>query len=172
MTDYAAATLQPIIQGVMTILIPEIEIETAAPARPLPKLESPKGLKTVRSRASAPLDPVLEFYGLGVSALGLDANDNVLLTLDPGVPGDVGLDPNYARTLIRIRTTGTSTPTTIVDEISVSYPSPNVIAIMFASEGFVIFPFQFEIIVFRGNATPATYQATLIGPLFNPVRIE
>jgi hypothetical protein len=172
MTDYAVAALQPIAQGVMTIFQPEIEVETAA--RPAPKLESPKGLKTltrIRSRAAAG-DPTLEFYGLGVSALGLDVNDNVLLTLDPGLPGDVALDPNYARTLVRIRTTGTSTPTTIIDEISVSYPSPNVIAIMFASEGFVVFPFQFEVIVFRGNATPATYQATMVGPLFQPITTE
>lgn len=163
--DYAAAPTQPIIQGVVNIILPEVEIVEGTPAevRSAPA-RSASRIRAARRAGFQIPDPALSFYGLGVSAIRSDLNGNVLLTLDMGVPGNVGIDSKYARTLVTIRGTG-SPPNTFVDEKLVSYPDTRTVAIMFMSEGFVVFPFQFEVIVWRGNATPSDYSAQIIGPL-------
>jgi hypothetical protein len=84
--------------------------------------------------AAAPLQPILQglitivggnpvFTGKGASGIFRGAFPGTfLLPLDQGLPGAVGIDPNFARAVITIRgqTTG-GLPVTTIDQKAITY---------------------------------------------------
>ena len=145
MTDYAAAPAQPILQGLVTLT------ETG-----------------------------INFFGIGVVQTGPFAPQRVgagdyILTLDRGLPGDVAIDPPFARTQITPRALVVGTASLVVAK-AVNYIvnplTPGVgctqIEILFADVGGDPVDSPFEIIVRRGDAGVELVSANLIGPLFPP----
>jgi hypothetical protein len=121
MTNYAAAPIQPIINGILSFV------------------------------SGAPV-----FTGRGVGSilrtpLGAAFGDFTIV-LDQGLPGDVGLDPNYARTMITQRGTLGAVPggSTITQQ-AVTYPSTATIRIVMSIAGVGTDPAAAEIAVWRTN---------------------
>jgi hypothetical protein len=140
--DYAAAPSEPIVQGLITV-------GGSGPAF------LGRGISSiVRTPVGAPL------FG--------SANGDYLLTLDVGLPGDVGLDPPFGRTLLTVRGAFSNAIhfSTTIDQKSVSYvPSAvfgvgsNVVRVVLAvsSTGFATDPTGTdgsgcEIVIWRGAA--------------------
>lgn len=93
MTDYAAAPVQPIVQGLLTIT-------PASDARPI---------------------GTVSFFGIGIVTSGPDAPEYVsagryILTLDPGLPGDVAIDPPFGRYMLTVRAPAPGVPTGILSK--------------------------------------------------------
>jgi hypothetical protein len=166
MADYAAAPSQPILQGLITIV-------AGAP------VFTGKGIATIfRTPATATPAPV--------GAVG-----DFTLVLEPGLPGDAGVDPAFARTMITTRGAGASGAATI-DEKSILYatvqgvlppvspPLPgigaNAIRVILEAGGAPEDPSPpaaggVEIIVWRGWARDPNFQVQIIGPLFQPTQV-
>jgi hypothetical protein len=135
-----------------------------------------QGLITIA--AGAPV-----FAGKGVSAIartaGGAAAGDFTLTLDPGLPGDVSIDPNLGRTLLTVRGGSGSPPVTTITEKSVTYnPSatPGVgsptVRVIVAVAGTGTDPTGtdaggLEVAMWR--ASDSTFNQVIIGPLFQPV---
>jgi hypothetical protein len=152
MTNYAAAPVQPIVQGLLTFVNPDV-----------------------------PADGVT-FSGRGILLTGLNAPvrsaaGSYTLTLDPGLPGDVAIDPPFARFMATIR--GAVGVPTLITSKSVSYlTSPplsalavgaNQIQILLADTAGALTDFDgegVEIILWRGDAGVELVNANLIGPLY------
>jgi hypothetical protein len=152
MTDYAATPVQPIVQGLITLVDPDV-----------------------------PADGI-NFFGKGILLTGplapvRTAAGNYTLTLDPGLPGDVAIDPPFGRFLITIR--GTVGVPTIIENKSIAYlTSPtlsatavgaNQIQILLADSAGALSEFDgegVEIILWRADAGVELVNAQLIGPLF------
>lgn len=125
MTDYAAAPLQPIANLVLTPLTVGFFVGVGV-------------LKVVRTPAGAPL-------------FGAAAGD-FLITLDPGLPGDVGLDGVFGRTTITQRgTLGLLDGGTTITESAVTYPSQTTVRVVFSIAGVGTDPIATEILIWRGN---------------------
>lgn len=146
MSDYAATPVQPILQGLVT----------------------PFGVDGFSG---------ITFFGIGVVQTGLNkpffnGAGDYILTLDKGLPGDVAINPDFARTQITIRPFIPGTPTNVVTK-AVNYivnPTPGVgcdkIEILLADSAGVGTDAIFEIIVRRADAGVELVNANLIGPLF------
>ena len=93
MTDYAAAPSQPILQGVVSLTTRGVDGNRFASA---------------------------SFCGRGASGIFIDANQGIVIDFDEGLPGDVAVNPAFARTLITMRGIGMPPVTTIVEK-SVTY---------------------------------------------------
>jgi hypothetical protein len=126
MTDYAAAPLQPIANCVIDVLSPTL-------------FDGGQGiLSVVRTPAGAPL------FG---SAAG-----DFLITLDPGLPGDVGLDGNFGRTTLTQRgTLGLLAGGTTITGEAVSYPSQTTVRVVFTVGTVATDPAETEVLIWRGN---------------------
>ena len=151
MSDFAAAPIQPFVQGLITFVNPDV-----------------------------PADGI-QFSGVGIVTTGLNAPvyaaGDYILTLDPGLPGDVAINPPFGRFLLTVRgPSGPSagTPTAVVSK-SLTYlvsPIPGVgatkIQISLANGAAAPADFEegLEIILWRGDAGVELVNATLIGPLF------
>lgn len=123
MSDYAAAPLQPIANLVLDPLSPTFYVAGGQGV-----------LSVVRTLGGAP-------------------GGDFLITLDPGLPGDVGLDGNFGRTTITQRGTlgGLAGGTTIVGS-AVSYPSQTTVrVVMVNGAGVATDPAQTEVLIWRGN---------------------
>jgi len=145
MTDYAAAPAQPIVQGLLT-------------ARNLD--------------ASG----VVTFFGIGIVQTGPNAPIYVgaghyILTLDPGLPGDVAIDPPFGRFMMTVRGPGgllVGTPTA-VDSKSINYiqnPVPGVGADKIEILLNVDPETGLEIVLWRADAGVELVNANLIGPIY------
>ncbi len=153
MTDYAAAPVQPIVQGLLRVF-------------------------TIDST------PMLAFFGIGILLTGPNAplymgTGHYILTLDPGLPGDVAIDPPFGRTLLTVRgpTGGAAGTPTAIEGKSINYiPSPvagvgaNKIEIFLVnSAGTGTDPeVALEIVLWRGDAGVELTNLNIIGPLFQP----
>jgi hypothetical protein len=126
MTDYAAAPLQPICNLVIDPLSPKL-------------FDLGQGvLSVVRTPAGAPL------FG--------SASGDFLITLDPGLPGDVGLDGQFGRVTITQRgTLGLLAGGTTITENAVSYPTPTTVRVVFSVAGVGTDPATTEVLIWRGN---------------------
>ncbi len=143
MTDYAAAPSQPIVQGLLRVF-------------------------TIDST------PMLAFYGIGIVLTGPNApfyagTGTYILTLDPGLPGDVSIDPPFGRTLLNVRALA-GTPTAVVSK-SISYlvsavpgVGANKIQITLNADPEV----ALEIVLWRADAGVELTNLNIIGPLFAP----
>ncbi len=116
---------------------------------------------------AAPIQPIINglitaseagplFVGRGISSImrtpgGAGVGD-YLLILDQGTPGSVGLDPNYARTMLTQRgTLGVNPGGTTITQQAVSYPSTATIRIVLSTAGAGVDPAALEIAVWRTN---------------------
>lgn len=121
MANYAAAPIQPIINGLITFT--EVGI------------------------------PV--FTGRGIFSIartgGGAAHGDVTLLLDPGLPGDVGVDPLFAKTMLTSRPLGGLAGGTTLTQLAVTYPTTNTIRIVTSAASVGIDPNVLEIIVWRTN---------------------
>jgi hypothetical protein len=157
MTDYAAAPAQPIVQGLL--------------------------------RAFGNEGVVLTFFGIGIVQTGPNAPfyvgpGNYILTLDPGLPGDVAIDPPFGRFMMTVRS-APGIPTTIVSKginygtspvpgVFVPGPVPgigaNKLQILLANSAGVGTDAAtgLEIILWRGDAGVELTNLNIIGPLFAP----
>jgi hypothetical protein len=151
MTDYAAAPVQPIVQGLISFVNPDV-----------------------------PGDGI-SFFGIGVIQTGPNGPSYVgpghyILTLDPGLPGDVAIDP--AAGLFQMTVRGPSgivagAPTAI-DSKAVNYILSPVRGVgatkieIFLAAGATPTDFEtgLEIVLRRGDAGVELVNANLIGPLF------
>jgi hypothetical protein len=111
---------------------------------------------------AAPIQPIINglisiggggpvFVGRGISSImrtpgGAGAGD-FLMILDQGAPGSVGLDPNYARTMITQRGTLGAT----ITQQAVTYPSTATIRIVTSAASAGTDPTVLEIAVWRTN---------------------
>jgi hypothetical protein len=153
LTDFAAAPTQPIAQGVIFI-----------DASNNPQFFG-KGVAGIFRGA---------FPGTFLLVLGAVANPQ-----NASAVGTIGLDPNFARSLVTVRGKATGLPSTTIDQKSVDYPSLpggpaiSVVRVVLIAAGVGVDPSGVngngcEVIVWNGNATPDNYSAKLVGPLFNP----
>jgi hypothetical protein len=151
MTDYAASPVQPIVQGLLTIT-PETDFGPG----------------------------VVSFFGIGIVTSGPNAPRYVsggryLLTLDPGLPGDVAIDPPFGRYLLTVRAPAPSTPTNILSK-ALTYivnPVPGVgttqieITVAIGSPPVSDDPDgpnrQIEIIIWRGDAGVEPTNVNIVG---------
>ncbi|HYX22232.1 MAG TPA: hypothetical protein VFA98_15420 [Thermoanaerobaculia bacterium] len=148
MTDYAAAPAQPVLQGLITLKNPQVPAQG------------------------------INFFGEGIVQSGPDAplyvgSGHYILTLDPGLPGDVAIDPPAARFMMTVR--APIGVTTAVVTKSVAYiPSPTprvgatkieIILTNGAGGDEVDFEDGLEIILWRGNAgaDPANVNVVSLG---------
>jgi hypothetical protein len=143
MTDYAAATSQPILQGVVSVTTRGADGNVFASA---------------------------SFCGRGASRISIDPNGGIVIDFDEGLPGDVAVNPQFARALITMRGIGTP-PVTGITEKSVTYvqnPDTSAFeAVRVQLNGIIPAllsptPF-FEIIVQRGDAGVEPANVNLIG---------
>lgn len=176
------------VPGVGTTQI-ELSFSTVAPA-----LADPAGFEIEvfenSDVAAAPTQPIVQglltvegvtpsFYGRGVLGVVRNGAGDFTLTLDPGTPGCVGIDPDFARTMVTVRGVGTLPCTTTISEKNVTYPlsaTPGVgcnqVRIRLASSANAgIDPTGadadgVEVIVWRGNAGPSNFSQQIVGPLF------
>jgi len=146
MTDFAAAPAQPIVQG----LIRATNLDGSG---------------------------VVSFFGIGIVQTGpfapvYNGVGNYTLTLDPGLPGDVAIDPPFARFLMTVRALA-GTPTLVVAKSIAYITSPagsaaaigaNQIQISLTTDPEV----ALEIILWRGDAGVELTNLNIIGPLFAP----
>jgi hypothetical protein len=117
--------------------------------------------------AAAPLQPIANLVidplnaaffdsGQGVQSVvrtvgGATAGD-FTITLDPGLPGDVGLDGAFGRTTITQRgTLGTLAGGTTITENAVTYPSQTTVRVVFSIAGMGTDPATTEVLIWRGN---------------------
>lgn len=151
MTDYAAAPVQPIVQGLLTV----------------------RGIEGF----------VLSFFGKGIVQTGPFVPQrvgagNYILTLDPGLPGDVAIDPPFGRQLLNVRAL-MGTPTAVVSKSIAYITSPaaaaarvgaNQIQINLANVGGTGMDPEvgLEIILWRADAGVELTNLNIIGPLFAP----
>jgi hypothetical protein len=173
--DYAAAPSEPIVQGLITIVV----IDTI----PTPVF-SGRGISSIIRTPP------------GVPLMGQAAGD-YLLTLDEGLPGDVALDPIFGRSFLTVRGAPSNAIhfSTTIDQKSISYvanPAPgvyvpgpvpglgsNVVRVVLTASSTAA-PTDptgtagngCEIVIWRGNAGPDDYSSNLIGPLFEPILIS
>lgn len=112
MANYDAAPIQPFINGIITA-----DEEGGAVHW------NGRGVSTiVRTPAGAPL------FG---AALG-----DFLLTLDFGLPGSVGIDPNFAKAMITERgTLGAHAGGTTITEQAVTYPTTATVRVVISIAG-------------------------------------
>jgi len=152
MTDYAAAPAQPIVQGLLSV----------------------SGIEV----------PIISFFGIGIVQTGpfaplRNGAGDYTLTLDPGLPGDVAIDPPFGRVLLNIRATA-GTPTAVVSKSITYITSPsanpvlvgaNQVRILLANlAGVGIDPENaLEIIIWRGDAGVELVNANIIGGTPNVV---
>jgi hypothetical protein len=151
MTDYAAAPVQPIVQGLLSVRF----VDSAG---------------------------ILSFFGVGIVLTGVNAPlyvgaGHYVLTLDPGLPGDVAIDPPFGRTLLTVRgpVGGAAGTPTIVESKSINYivnavpgVGANKIEIFLtdsADDG-ADPETGLEIVLWRADAGVELVNANLIGPLF------
>jgi len=151
MTDYAAAPAQPIVQGLL--------------------------------RAIGTEGVLLTFFGKGIVLTGPFAPlrvgaGNYILTLDPGLPGDVAIDPPFGRVLLNVRAPE-GVPTAVISK-SIAYITSaplnpaqvgaNQIQIRLANlAGVGVDPESgLEIVLWRGDAGVELTTVNIIGPLFAP----
>lgn len=104
-----------------------------------------------------PLSPTLFDGGQGVLSVvrtaGGAGGGDFTITLDPGLPGDVGLDGNFGRTTLtqRGQLGGLAGGTTIVGT-AVTYPTPTTVrVVMVNGAGVATDPAQTEVLIWRGN---------------------
>jgi hypothetical protein len=121
MTNYAAAPIQPIINGILSIV------------------------------GGAPV-----FTGRGVGMIMRTAGGatfgDFTIILDQGLPGDVAIDPDYARTMITQRGTLGAVPGgTTINQQAVTYPGTATIRIVMSVSGTGTDPASAEIAVWRTN---------------------
>ncbi len=146
MTDYAAAPAQPIVQGLLRVF----EIDST---------------------------PMLAFFGIGIVQTGpfkpvYNGLGNYTLTLDPGLPGDVAIDPPFGRALLNVRALP-GVPTAVVSK-SIGYitsPAANATAIGANQIQITLNEdpeTALEIILWRGDAGVEPTNVNIIGPLFQP----
>jgi len=170
MTDYAAAPSEPIVQGLLTLINNGVT-----------PFFSGKGVSAVFRTPVAATPPG--------NALG-----DFTLVLDAGLPGDVGLDPAFGRSLIEVRGSALAVPagSTSIDEKAINYATvvgaappvtpptfpigANAIRIILSAGGVPTDPFDadgdgVEIVLWRGYARDPNYQVQIIGPLYQPVQI-
>jgi len=151
-TDYAAAPLQPIAHGVITIV-------SGNP------VFTGKGVAAIFRGA---------FPGTFLLVLGA-----VTTPQNPSIVGTQGLDPNFARSFVTVRGQATGgLPSTTIDQKSIDYPTQlganvSIVRVVLVAAGVSVDPSGVngngcEVIVWYGNAgMPTGYSATLVGPLFN-----
>lgn len=151
MTDYAAAPVQPIVQGLLTVRF----VDSAG-------ILSFFGIGIVLTGPNAPL-----YVGAG----------HYVLTLDRGLPGDVAIDPPFGRTLLTVRgpSGGAAGTPTAIEGKSINYipnPVPGVgadkieIFLVDGTDTGADPEAGLEIILWRGDAGVELVNAVLIGPLF------
>lgn len=148
MTDYAAAPVQPIAQGLITLVGENVTGIAFF------------GIGIVPSGPNGPLR-----NGVG----------DYTLTLDRGLPGNVAMDPPFGRVLITPRATAPGVPTLVLQKSQTFLvnPVPGVgadkIRILFTGAGGTTpIDSEFEIIIWRGDAGVELVNANLIGPLYQP----
>jgi hypothetical protein len=96
------------------------------------------------------------FVGVGVQSVvrtvGGSAAGDFTIQLDPGLPGDVGLDGNFGRTIITQRgTLGLLAGGTTITQSAVSYPTPTSIRVVFSVAGVATDPAATEVTIWRAN---------------------
>jgi len=116
--------------------------------------------------AAAPFQPIANlvltpltvgfFVGVGVLSVvrtvGGAAAGDFTITLDPGLPGDVGLDGAFGRTTITQRgTLGLLAGGTTITESAVTYPTQKTVRVVFSIAGVGADPVAVEILIWRGN---------------------
>lgn len=150
MTDYAAAPVQPIVQGLISLVFVEEQIAG------------------------------ISFFGIGIIPTGpkgplRNNTGDYTLTLDEGLPGDVAMDPPFSRVLITPRALASGVPTLVLQKSQTFLVNPlpgvgsNQIEILFTGAGGTPVDSTFEIIIWRGDAGVDLVNAKIIGPLFpNP----
>jgi hypothetical protein len=118
--------------------------------------------------AAAPMQPIANLIIDPLNPLFFDGGQGVLnvvrtpggspggdftITLDPGLPGDVGLDGNFGRTTLTQRgTLGTlAGGTTIVGSV-VTYPTQTTVRVVFMNiAGVATDPATTEVLIWRAN---------------------
>lgn len=125
MTDYAAAAVQKIAQALVA------PIALSAPGSAQTLIAQRGFLNVVRT--------------VGGAAAG-----DFTFTLDPGLPGDVSLDPLFARTNITLRGLGVggAAPVSVLP-FAVTYPSFTTVRVVFGLVNAQSDPDEFEIVVNR-----------------------
>lgn len=103
-----------------------------------------------------PLLPAFLVGGQGVLSVartaGGAAAGDFTITLDPGLPGDVGLDGAFGRTTITQRgTLGVLDGGTTITENAVSYPTQTTVRVVFAALGVASDPAETEVLIWRAN---------------------
>lgn len=103
-----------------------------------------------------PLSPTFFDGGQGVLSVvrtvGGAAAGDFTITLDPGLPGDVGLDGRFGRTTITQRgTLGALAGGTTITENAVSYPTETTVRVVFAVGGVATDPAETEVLIWRAN---------------------
>jgi len=121
MTDYAAAPIQSIINGIISFV------------------------------GGAPV-----FTGRGISSIvrtpGGAAFGDFMLMLDFGLPGDVGLDPAFAKSMLTQRgTLGALPGGTTITQQAVTYPSTATVRVVTSIAGVGTDPNALELAVWRTN---------------------
>jgi hypothetical protein len=136
MSDYAASPVQPILQGLVTVIPQEVGL------------------------------PLVSFYGRGCKAVVADVTGVLLTLDggiagtpgNAGLPGVGGLDTPYARALVTLR----GTATTIQNKI-VTYPTQGTVHVAFLDVTPATVYQTFEIVVWRGDAGVEPTTANLVG---------
>jgi hypothetical protein len=116
--------------------------------------------------ATAPIQPIINglisfaggapvFTGRGVSliarTLGGAASGDITITLDPGLPGDVAIDPLYARAMMTNRPLGALAGGTTISQQAVTYPTTTTVRFVTSIGGVGTDPGILEVIVWRTN---------------------
>lgn len=117
--------------------------------------------------AAAPVQPIANLVISPLVAGFLVSGDGVLsvvrtlggavagdftITLDPGLPGDVGLDGGFGRTIITQRgTLGVLDGGTTITENAVTYPTQTTVRVVFSVAGVGTDPAETEVLIWRAN---------------------
>jgi hypothetical protein len=121
MANYAAAPIQPIINGLITFT------EIGDP------VWTGRGVELIaRTAAGAP-------------------HGDVTITLDKGLPGDVAIDPIFARTMLTSRPLGGLAGGTTLTQYAITYPTTRTIRIVTSIASIGTDPVTLEVIVWRTN---------------------
>lgn len=132
MTNYAAAPIQPIINGIISFA-----------AGPFPPVGTPVFIG--RGVSSIVRTPV------GAPFFGAPAGD-FLLMLDQGLPGDVGLDPAFAKSMLTQRgTLGALPGGTTITQQAVTYPNTATVRVVTSIASVGTDPNALELVVWRTN---------------------
>jgi len=156
MTDYAAVPVQPIVQGLITLVNPDVP------------------------------DDGIDFFGIGIVQNGpfapvRNGAGSYTLTRDPGLPGDVAINPLFGRFMMTVcgpNGIAAGAPTAIESKSLTYLTSPllnanlvgaNQIEIFLAAGGAgTDFETGLEIILWRADAGVELTNLNIIGPLFAP----